>query len=172
MKDVRNDELFRLSLKPVLNPEETVRLEALLAAHPAARAQWEEDRALGRALQSLPDVPVSTSFSARVLQAVDDLEDALTKRHRRSPVRLWLRAFWAGAFWPRVSWATAAVLLALFGTYEYRVSKRTQLAHDVAFISQDVAKLPSAAVLQDFDAIDQLRQASAVSDDDLLIALQ
>ena len=166
MKEVRNDELVRLSLKAGLTPEQESRLEAWLAAHPGARAAWDEDRALGRALQALPDAPLSSNFTARVLQAVD-LEDSRAERERRAPERSWLRDFW-----PRVGWAAVAVLLTVVVVHENRVAKRKQLVRDVAFISQDAAKLPAPEVLEDFDAINQLRQASAGSDDELLIALQ
>ena len=166
MKEVRNDELVRLSLKAGLTPEQESRLEAWLAAHPGARAAWDEDRALGRALQALPDAPLSSNFTARVLQAVD-LEDSRAERERRAPERSWLRDFW-----PRVGWAAVAVLLTVVVVHENRVAKRKQLVRDVAFISQDAAKLPAPEVLEDVDAINQLRQASAGSDDELLIALQ
>ena len=166
MKDMRDDELLRLSLKADLTPEEESRLEAWLAAQPGARAAWDEDRALGRALQSLPDVPLSSNFTARVLQAVE-AEEAREERGRRAPEHSWLRVFW-----PRLGWATAAVLLTVVVVHENRVAKRTQLVRDVAFVSEDAAKLPGPDVLEDFDAINQLRQASAGGDDELLIALQ
>ncbi len=166
MKEVRNDELVRLSLKAGLTPEEESWLEAWLAAQPEARAAWDEDRALGRALQSLPDAPLSSNFTARVLQAVD-LDERRTTREHRAPERSWL-----SVFWPRLGWATAALLLTGVVVHENRVAKRTQLVRDVAFVSQDVAKLPAPEVLEDFDVINQLRQASAGSDDELLIALQ
>lgn len=166
MKEVRNDELVRLSLKAGLTPEEESRLEAWLAAHPEARAAWDEDRALGRALHSLPDAPLASNFTARVLQAVD-LEEARAERAGHAASRSWLRVFW-----PRAGWAGVAVLLAVVVTHETRVARRTQLVRDVAFISQDVAKLPGPEVLEDFDAINQLRQAAAGSEDELLLALQ
>ena len=166
MKEVHNDELVRLSLKAGLTPEEESRLEAWLAAHPKARTMWDEDRALGRALQALPDAPLSSNFTARVLQAVD-LEEARVERESRLPEQSWLRALW-----PRLGWAAVAVLLTVVVVHENRVANRTQLARDVAFVSADVAKLPALEVLGDFDAINQLRQASAGGDDELLLALQ
>ena len=159
MKDVRNDELIRLSMKPVLTPDDEARLEAYLAAYPEVRAAWEEDRALGRALQSLPDVPVSSNFTARVLQAVD-LEEARTERAKRS---------WFPRGWPQLGWATVAALVAVLGVQEWRNIKRAQLMKDVTFVSSDITKLPSAEVLRDFDVIQQL---PPVSDDELLIALR
>ena len=166
MKEVHNDELVRLSLKAGLTSEEESRLEAWLAAHPEARTAWEEDRALGRALQALPDAPLASNFTARVLQAVD-LEESRVERGRRAPERSWLRVFW-----PRLGWAAVVALLTVVVVHENRVAKRTQLVRDVTFVSEDVAKLPAPEVLGDFDAITQLRQATSGSDDELLIALQ
>ncbi len=166
MKDVRNDELIRLSMKPVLSPDDEVRLEAYLATHPDARATWEEERALGRALQSLPDVPVSSNFTARVLQAVD-LENAREERARRQ------RHGWLPRFWPQLSWTAVAVaLLAILGVREYGTAKRNRLTDAVVFVSNDSSQLPSAEVLRDFETIDALRRAPVASDDGLLIALQ
>lgn len=160
MKETPEDELLRLSLRAGLAPEEEARLESLLAAHPEARAGWEEDLALGRALQSLPDVPLSSNFTARVLQAVD-LDIAREAR----PPRSWFRVLL-----PRLCGAAAAVLLAFFGVQEYRAVQRMELAKDVSLM--EMAKLPDAGVLQDFDAINQLQQVAVASDEELLQALQ
>jgi anti-sigma factor RsiW len=159
MKDVREDDLFRLSLKPELSPEEESRLEAWLAANPDARSAWEQDRALGRALQSLPDAPVSSNFTARVMQELD-LEEARESR-KQGGWRL---------FWPRLGWATAAVTLAIFGTQQFRNIQRTQLAVDAAMVTKDIARLPDA--FRDFDVVESLRQIPPASDDGILIALQ
>lgn len=166
MKDVRNDEFLRLSMKPVLSPDDEARLEAFLAAHPEARATWDEERALGRALQALPDAPVSSNFTARVLQAVD-LGAARDERSRT-------RGDWLRAFWPRLSWAGLAALLAFFCIDEVRLRKQKQIVQkqivgDVVWVSKDSAKLPSPEVLRDFDAINQMR---AASDDELLVVLK
>src|SRR5882672_3259954 len=119
MKDVRNDELIRLSLKPVLTPEDEAGLEKILSANPAARGAWEEERALSRAVQSLPDVPLSSNFTARVLQAVD-LEEA--REERAGSRRGWLHVLW-----PRLAGGVAAVALAVFGLHELRVSKQARV---------------------------------------------
>jgi hypothetical protein len=165
MNEVRNDELLRLSLKPALTPDDETRLELFFAAHPEERLAWEEERALGRALQSLPDVPISSNFTALVMQAVE-LEEAREERLQSNRHR------WLHGFWPRLGWTAVAALFAVLGAQQYRTANRNRLAHDVAFVSQDVTKLPSAEVLQDFDAIDELRRLPSASDDELLMALR
>ncbi len=161
MKDVREDDLFRLSMQPELSPVEESKLEAWLAAQPDARAAWEQDRALGRALQSLPDAPVSSNFTARVMQELD-LETAREQRARGGG--------WRRLLWPRLGWATAAVALTLFGAQQFRTTQRTQLASDAALVSKDIARLPDA--FRDFDVVDSLRAITPASDDGILIALQ
>lgn len=163
MKDVREDDLFRLSMKPELSPEEESKLEAWLDAQPAARAAWEADRALGRTLHSLPDAPVSSNFTARVMQDLD-LDEARARR-TVSSARGWR------LLWPRLGWATVAALaLTLFGTQHFRTAQRTQLASDAALVSKDIARLPDA--FRDFDVVDSLREITPASDDGILIALQ
>lgn len=159
---MRNEDLIRLSMKPELSPDDQARLEIYLAAHPELRVLWEQERALGRALQSLPDVPVSSNFTARVLQAVD-LEETRAERATRpetSWARLWL---------PRIGWSTAALALTLMAAHQYRTTvERNRLAQDVAFVTEDISKLPPE-VLRDFRLIESLHQAS---DAQLLTALQ
>lgn len=168
MKKYHDNEWLRLSLKAELTPEEESRVEAWLAGQPdeRARAHWEEDRALARALQALPDAPVSSNFTARVWQQIDAEEARATKVTRSG------KGEWWRVFLPRLGWATAAVALTVAGTHEFRVSQQKQLARDVSFVGHDLAAAPAPEVLQDFDAINQLRQVAAGSDDELLIALQ
>src|SRR5438067_2362092 len=71
-----NDPGFRkwreISWRRKLTPAEEAELRAWLAVHPEARAEWEAEIALTNTLvRSLPDVPVASNFTARVLQAVD-----------------------------------------------------------------------------------------------------
>ena len=163
MKDVRDDDLFRLSMQPELSPEEESKIEAWLAAQPGARAAWEQDRALGRALQSLPDAPVSGNFTARVMQELD-LETARARRAAAAS-RGWR------LLWPRLGWATVAALaLAVIGTQQFRTAQRAQIVSDAALVSKDIARLPDA--FRDFDVVDSLREITPASDDGILIALQ
>jgi anti-sigma factor RsiW len=161
MSDVRKDELVRLSMKAELTPDEELKLQACFAANPPLQAEWEQERALSRALQSLPDAPVSSNFTSRVLQATEMEE----RRGSRERDRSWLRNFM-----PRLSWALAVAVFALAGIYEYRAVKRTQFANQVRRL--DLAHVPAPDVLEDFEAINQLRQVAVTSDEELLKAFQ
>jgi hypothetical protein len=151
-----------------LTPDEESRLELYFAANPEARSEWEEERALGRALQSLPDAPVSSNFTSRVLQEVE-LEQAREERQER-PARAWF-----SRFFPRLGWVTTVALMAaLILQYRSIRQERTinDVAHDIAGLSREMRRSPEPEVLQDFEVIERLRLAAAPSDDDLLAALQ
>jgi anti-sigma factor RsiW len=173
------DELIRLSLKRELTDGDRARIEAALAAHPELREQYEADAALGRALRSMSNAPVSFNFTSRVLDQIDLDDRNLARAASRSSWREWLRRVQ-----PRVSWAFALAVVVAFGAYQYRINQsaiakaqihHAQLVHEMrslSHLSSDLAAVPAPEVLKDFDAINQFRQVTAVSDDDLLKVLQ
>jgi hypothetical protein len=165
MNDVRNEELVRLSFRRELTPEEESRLEGYFAANPRARAQWEEERVLSRAVQSLPDVPVSSNFTARVLQGLD-LEEAREERREAKP---WLRILW-----PRFGLGVVAALLGYLAyQHGHRADQRDRVVRALSELSKlSGERMPQPDELQDFKAINWLRGTPAPSDDELLIALQ
>ena len=167
MNEVRKDELIQLSMRRDLAPEELSRLEDYFATHPERRASWEEERALSRAVQSLVDVPVSSNFTSRVMEAVD-FDQSREARRSESRRRRWL---------PRLGLAGLVASVVVFRAQKwYQASRHERFAHDVSFAATDLATLPNAELLlQDFDAIRELGQVSAVStssDDELLRVLQ
>jgi anti-sigma factor RsiW len=170
MNDARKDDLIKLSMRRELSPEERSALEAEFAVRPELRAAWEEERALSRALQSLPDVPVSSNFTAQVLLALD----AEARPRRRHGV---LNRDWLARLWPRVGLGALALGLAFVGGQQwYEATRHEKYVRDVSFAAADLASMPNAELLlRDFDAIRELGQISTVaasSDDELLRALQ
>jgi len=154
-----------LSWRRKLSPAEQAQIQAWLTAHPDVLADWEADTRLTEILVRLPDVPVATNFTARVLQGVA-AEEARARRKRRFSLA-WLR---------RIGWApqTAFALLLLGGGLVYRhhmiVKGRLELANSIEVVSS-VVSLPSAEILQDFDAIRALNQEPA-ADEQLLSLFQ
>src|SRR5437773_2038991 len=71
MNDSEFNELRETSWRRRLSTAEELQAQSYLAAHPQAQAEWEEDLALTRHLQELPDAPLSSNFISLVLQAVD-----------------------------------------------------------------------------------------------------
>ena len=95
--------LRELSWRRKLTAAEAAELQAWLAAHPEARADWEAEAGLNEALGRLPDAPVPSNFTARVLQAVE--REAAAELRRRRTWQVWLRWRWL----PKA--AVAAVVL-------------------------------------------------------------
>ena len=167
MNEPLHDELLRLSFRSELTPDERVRVEAFLTAHPELRGAWEEEHALSRALSALPDAPVSSNFTARVLEAVD-FDEAATRRERE---RRWWKN-WRVLKVPRLAWATLLLVAGWLAFQEYHASKRTEMGRAVSVVSKNLVELPNPELLQDFDAINSLREVSTISDGELLTALQ
>jgi hypothetical protein len=164
--DPTYDRLRELSWRRKLTAGEAAELRAWLAANPEALADWEAEAKLSEALGQLPDAPVPSNFTARVLQSVER-ESAAASRWQREKWRFWLRRRWL----PRTAVA-AVVLAAGLLSYEQatRAARRAEYAKSVAAVS-DVASLPSPEVLKDFDAI-RVSNPSSVADEELLAAMK
>lgn len=148
-----------------LTPHEEAQLRRHLAAHPEARAQWEQEAALTLNLNRLPPAPVSSNFTALVMRAV-----------QRPPARqAWLRGF-DFASWlpsgrlPRAALGAAMVCLSLLTVRQYQIVQRQNVARDLARVSR-LAALPPVDWLENFDTIARLDRVK-VADEDLLLALQ
>jgi anti-sigma factor RsiW len=169
MNEVRNDELMQLSMRRELAPEEWSLLEAHFAARPEDRARWEEERALSRAVQSLPDMPISSNFTARVLQTIEAEQSHAIRKAVPRP--------WLPRLLPRLGLGALAASVAFFSAQKwFQAATNEKFARDISLAATDLATVPNPeVVLQDFDAIRELGQMSAVSvsdDDELLRLLQ
>ena len=153
MNDPFNN-LREASWKRKLTPAEESELRSWLATHPEAREDWEADAALSRVLDHLPEVAVSSNFTARVLKAVE-LESAASARMSQ-PKSRW---FWR-SFLPKVALASVFVVMTVTSYREARAEKRQRLARSVVTVSR-VASLPGPDILKDFDAIQQLNPSPA-----------
>jgi anti-sigma factor RsiW len=144
-----------------LTPAEEASLRAWLAGHPETEADWELEGDLTRALEKLPDVPVPSNFTARVLQAVD--RETAAAGPRANWMKWFLRSLLPKA-------AVAAVVLAAgFLTYhEQTTAKRQELVQGVKVVA-GVSSLPGPEILQDFDTIRQM--STTPGPDQELIAL-
>jgi negative regulator of sigma E activity len=118
-----------------------------------------EPQELRELLSRLPDAPVSSNFTARVMQAVER-EELQTARS------LGWRWNWH-ALLPRVAVVAVAVVAAgLTVQYHEINTHREQLARDVALVIK-AQPLPSVEALQNFDAIQRMSQP-AHADEGLL----
>lgn len=141
-------------------PAEAGELEAWLAKHPEAQADWEVDVRLTEVIHRLPDAPVPSNFTARVLQAVERESAAASRR--------------SGPFWkrslrsllPKV--AVAAVVLGA-GLLTYR--EHMVAEHHRPALAQNV-KIPSPQDLQDFETIQKMGSANPGPDRELIALLK
>ena len=147
-----------------LSPDEEAQLSEWLAAHPAAREDWEAEAGLNEALGRLPDVPVPSNFTARVVQAVE-LDRAAAERATR-------RHVWSGHRWLRWAAVYSVILAAGWITYQSHVQRvqTERLVRSIAAASR-VAPWPNPEILANFDVICALDRTPP-PDEDLLKLLQ
>ena len=147
-----------------LNSDEEAELRVWLATRPDLQSEWETDAALNEFLSRLSHAPVSSNFTARVLQAAGTTGASERASSRHGPGWNWR------AFLPRTA-AVCALLLFSFGAYRYHeVTQREKLARRVANVS-DMVALSSPEVFQDFETVRHLNQTPA-ADEELLALLQ
>jgi len=162
--DQTHQRLRETAWRRKLTDAEQAELRAWLAAHPEAQDDWETEAALGELLARLPDAPVASNFTARVLQAVER-EDAASEREHAAR---WPR-FWR-VFVPRIATTLVLVGAGLFAYHRHVQAERLQLIQSVAAVA-DVRSLPSPQFLQDFEAIRRLRPVPP-ADQELLALMQ
>lgn len=156
MNEAEFQKLKEASWRRKLTAEE----QAALDNHLEERFSWEEEAALNQLIGKLPDAPVSTNFTARVLQAVER-ESATVPRARERGLVHWFRMNWL----PRIAIPAFLIFGGIISVQQY---KRTQIANDVAVVSSAATVPPQW--LEDFDAISRLSQPPV--DHELLAALE
>jgi anti-sigma-K factor RskA len=113
-------------------------------------------------LSHLPDAPVASNFTARVMQQID-LEES-----RRA--RKWNFIFNWRAFLPRAAVATAVILFAGLTLQHHEANAhRAALAKNVALVAE--APMPDLDALKNFDAIRRMSQP-ARPDNELLALMK
>lgn len=127
-----------------------------------SQPELEREARLTAALAGIPDAPVPSNFTARVLNAVELEENRVTRRRGR-----WN---WHSLL-PRVAVAAALLIAAGIGFQRHEVrAHRVQLAKSVAMVAA-AQPPPSVDVLENLDVIQRMA-ASSHADNDLLAALQ
>lgn len=147
-----------------LTPAEQADMEAYLACHPERRPDWDDELNLNYLLGQTPDAPVSSNFTARVMDACRqaDQEVSDVTRRRQSLFSDWF---------PKLATALAAVCLAAFSYHQHQLAQRRELAQSIAEISRMASGTP-IELLQNFDAIQRLNVVPVDVDRELIAALQ
>jgi hypothetical protein len=149
-----------------LTAEQQQQLDAYLAVHPQERSAWDEELALNHLLDQMPDVSLSTNFTAQVL------EMARRERVQREGIgaRGWgerLLQRWM----PKLATAALALCVGLFFYQQHRLTERKEMARQLS----EVAKLATGTpleVLENFEAIERLNHVPHDQDRELIAALQ
>ena len=154
------DKLLQTAIERDLTDGELARLQRWLAANPADQAEWE---ALDHLLATLPDTPVATNFTARVLDEVRRAETA-----HPALGQAWWQRLLAPQF--RLVQITAAATLAMvIGGVGYQ-SHLNQSRAEMAAAVASIAEFPPG-FLADFEAIGAVAHADAI-DEELWAALK
>ena len=157
--------LRELSWRRKLTDAEEAQLRALLAARPEAQADWDTEASLNAVLGRLPDVPVPSNFTARVLQTVER-EAAAELRQGERKWQFWRRLRWL----PKAAFAAVVLGTGLVSYHQIQAARFAEYAHSVAAVS-NVSSVPSPEILKDFNAI-QASNPTALPDEQLLAALK
>lgn len=167
MKSSEHHQLLEAGLQRKLSAAEEAQLQAYFAEHPESQAAWEEEASLNHALRELPNVPLSSNFTAQVLR--------LAEAERRRAIDLHPAAWWSwiGSLnWTRkAALATTVLAMGLLSYHQYRLSYRAEVVRSVATVSS-FATAPTWEMLQNFEAIHRLEEVPLKVDVELLAALQ
>lgn len=153
MNETEYRELMEASWRRPLTEAEEARLQAFLAAHPDEQAKWESELSLNHLLEQLPDVPVASNFTARVVQAAQREAARPAARPFLQSLRHWLMP-------RRVAWAGVAVAACVtwFAVHQAETSARVRRANELVVISR-AAVVSDPSVMENFDAIQRLPYA-------------
>lgn len=144
---------------------ERARCEAWLQAHPEARADWELETALTEALVRLPNAPVPSNFTARVLQAVEREESARSP----SPAPRW-RAWFGWRWLPRFVLLALLLGVAVFWHQRHQSRAQAELRRSLTLIAAMPA-IPNPQALEDFEVVRSLSRTPPW-DEELLALMQ
>jgi hypothetical protein len=165
-----NDPVYRklreMSWRRKLEPHEEALLSEWLAAHPEILPDWESETSLTELLTALPNVPVASNFTQRVLAAAR--REASANEPLNDPVRAGAR--WWTRWMPKTALAAIMLLAGLVSYNHIQSARRAEWAQSLATVSQ-VGSLPSPDVLNDFDVIAAL-SSTPPADEELLKLMQ
>src|SRR6266478_5771104 len=162
MNESSLEQLREISWRRKLTSAEQASLSEWLAAHPEAQAEWETEAGLNQVLAGLPNVPVASNFTARVVEAAQREADGAqrgAKRSKRSVI-FWMR--WL----PKTALGTVILAAGLISYNHIQSARRAEWAQSLATVAE-VPSLPSPDILKDFDAIAALG-STPPADEELL----
>jgi len=164
MNQDRSDLREILCRRP-LTPSEQAQLDAWLAAHPEAQADWEADAVLSAALARLPEKPAPSNLTARVLAEIER-EDLATAGARKT------KANWFGlGSWGWVTRTAVVVALLGLGGWGYHHHQQVKAAQNLV-AAANTARPLSPEMLEEFDLISSLPPPFPGADMELLAVMK
>jgi hypothetical protein len=160
------EQLRETSWRRKLTASEEARLSKWLAENPEAQSAWDLEAGLNETLAGLPNVPVASNFTARVLEAAK--RDAIADHPEAG--RLHQRTSWWTRWLPKAALATVVLGAGLVSYNHIQTTRRAEWALSLTTVSQ-VPSLPGPEVLSDFDAIAALG-STPPADEELLKLMQ
>lgn len=121
------------------------------------------DLELDRLLERLPDAPLSSNFTARVLQSLP-----ASREIRRTG---WWTVWGGLSFSWKMAAASVCVGFVLIGQYRHQVAVRDEVARSVVAVG-NLASFPTVEMMENFEAIRRLNDVTEGVDLELLAALQ
>lgn len=156
MTDPTYQKLLETSWQRALTHAEEQELRAWLAAHPESAIEWEMEAGINQALGQLKDLPVPSNFTARVMAAVERGQSVEAQK-----IPGWTQVWRGLSRWlPRT--AVAAVIFgvgAVAYVHNQTERARQELARSVETVC-DVRSLPSPRILENFNAIQELKPSA------------
>ncbi len=147
-----------------LTAEEEAQLREHLFRHPEERASWEDELSLNHCLRQIPDAPVSSNFTARVVQRA--LQENRERPSRARRVWRWLVVeHWL----PKAATLAAVLCLGGLGYHQHQLTTRREVAQTLARMAVTGNSLE---LLRNFDAIQGLTVVPRDVDRELIAALQ
>ncbi len=167
------EKLIELALKGGLDERKEARLLQYFENNPAEQSRIEEDIILGRLLKNLPSIPVSSNFTARVMEAIG--KEEAVEEIPVSPQSIF--SYILHNIVPK--FVSICLMLALIGLgyFSYSESKRVKLAGSiaelerVAMLGDKESGLP-VEIFKDFDVIQNINTYNSFVDVELLAALK
>ena len=151
-----------------LNGRERDRLARFLSADPKRKARWEEDMAVLEAVRHLPDVPVASNFTSRVLAALPCAPDESVPDLLSPSKRSWFpRLDWAPKWGLGFGFAAILALAVFYG--EYRRAKSMRLVESLTVITESKTA-PTMEESQHFEFIQELAPVPLEVDWELILA--
>ena len=168
MSSMNQDPLEQLSeilRRRPLSPSEQAQLDAWLASHPEARAEWEADAALSAALARLSEKPAPSNLTARVLAEIER-EDLATAGARNTKTN-----FFGLGSWGWVTRTAVVVVVLGLGGWSYYHHQHVTDARNLVAATRAVPPLPPE-LLEDFDLISSLPPPFPGADMELLAVMK